>query len=183
MPSFSEPWFDKQNRTKSFQSLLLTAHHELCGCSHFTAVEQLGLLSMQPTGQLTHPKSTVFMCSGSGEPELLIPCGCLGCGLPQSRQGLTQPSWPHLLPACHLPTGPTTDAAIRRLIFSVRKKIVLTPTIWFMVPNPLSNSAELSKSHHVLKTANLCKAWVSTKEVMPRKEEKLAMVVISSDDK
>lgn len=67
------------------------------------------------------------------------------------------------LSACHLPTGPTADVTTRRLIFSVRKKIVLTPTIWFIVTNPLSVSAELNNSNYILKTTNLSNAWVSIK--------------------
>lgn len=54
----------------------------------------------------THTKSSVFLCSVSGEPELLTPCGCLGSGRLQSRQGLTYPSWYHCQPiTCLLGQG------------------------------------------------------------------------------
>lgn len=109
---------------KSFSNSLLINHHEVHGSRYFVASEQLCLLSMHPTSYIhthTHTRNPLFSCSGSGEPELLTPWGCLGQLSTQELPGV-HASKLASLPAHCLPTGPTTDATIRQLIFSVRKK-------------------------------------------------------------
>ena len=138
MESHSEPWRHRA-MCKSFCSFLLINTHKVHGSRYFVSSEQLGLLfhvSHRPPPH-TNP---LFSWSHPGEPELLTPRGCLGCGPLNSCRGFTSELAP--LPAHRLHTGPTAAATIRQLIFSVRKKVWIS-TIWFIGTNPLFISAKL----------------------------------------